>query len=237
MVFLDWFIFNPLTVDDFINHFQIKTEEAEYHYHSWLEEYNRIAYKFYFSQYKRHYLYEFHNFCLYKEIKFSTPDELYESCASDNYDVQYYNQWIKWVNQSYRLQKHKQEKEEAIKQISSLIWTYSSSKRPNTDIYIDVKSFWFNLNIKKPSPDELVQLKSLSYPDYLESSHWKKVRSAMLLIKEARCTLCDDLSDSFYGGWEPELDVHHLSYQNFGCERYEDLDLLCKKHHRMVHST
>ena len=40
---------------------------------------------------------------------------------------------------------------------------------------------------------------------------------------------------SWYFGWEPEIDVHHLHYRNKGNERYSDLALLCKAHHKLWH--
>ncbi len=57
----------------------------------------------------------------------------------------------------------------------------------------------------------------------------------MLLIEQARCSACPT-DDSFYGDdWETEIHVHHLHYRNLGCEKFEDLKLLCRKHHEEEH--
>lgn len=107
-------------------------------------------------------------------------------------------------------------------------------KRFHPDDYADeLDALWFNLQIQNP-PDEQRRLRSLPYPFYLQTEHWKRVRAAMLLIYRATCQsgLCDH--DGF---WTQEryLHVHHLTYANRGNERYADLQLLCDICHKRVH--
>lgn len=101
------------------------------------------------------------------------------------------------------------------------------------------KERWFNINIETLSSEQIRQWRRLPYPEYLQSPHWRRIRAAMLLINNAHCGDCDKegYGESYYGGgWESELHVHHRTYKNFGKERYQDLDLLCQKHHRIRHS-
>jgi hypothetical protein len=100
-----------------------------------------------------------------------------------------------------------------------------------------INEFWFNSTINNPN-DVVLQLRKTPYPDYLRTRHWQRVRAAMMLIHRASCQAKGhyELFESWYFGWEPEIDVHHLHYQNKGNERYSDLVLLCKEHHKLWHS-
>ena len=66
-----------------------------------------------------------------------------------------------------------------------------------------------------------------SYDEYLESPHWKTVRTKRIERDGFRCVRC---------GTAKNLQVHHLSYDNFGQEDIEhDLVTLCRKCHEDVH--
>lgn len=58
-----------------------------------------------------------------------------------------------------------------------------------------------------------------------------------MLVSKATCRAeaCNIIGESWYGGAESELDVHHLTYKNKGTERFDDLALLCRYHHEVVH--
>ena len=101
-----------------------------------------------------------------------------------------------------------------------------------------IDELWFNTTIDTTS-DEQSKLQELSYPIYLKSDYWKRVRMAMLLIHRAVCQAkpCWSMNESWYfGDWETDIHVHHLSYANVGRERYRDLALLCSKHHDLWHA-
>ena len=60
----------------------------------------------------------------------------------------------------------------------------------------------------------------------------------MFLINKAICQAndCNVVGESWYGGNESGLDVHHLTYENRGNERFDDLALLCRYHHELFHN-
>lgn len=93
---------------------------------------------------------------------------------------------------------------------------------------------WFNLTINN-DPKELNRLRWMPYREYLQTTHWKRVRSAMLLIKSAicECQRCRG-EESWYSN-EDELHVHHKTYKNRGNERYADLELVCRFEHDRIH--
>ncbi len=107
-------------------------------------------------------------------------------------------------------------------------------QRPTTRV---INELWFNTTIKNPI-NVVSQLRGISYPEYLRTKHWQQVRAAMMLIHKATCQAEGhyEMSETWYFGWEPEIDVHHLSYRNKGNERYSELALLCKDHHKLWHS-
>ncbi len=65
-----------------------------------------------------------------------------------------------------------------------------------------------------------------SYSDYLKSPHWKETKSRFLSGQIRQCAICKEKR------W---LDVHHRIYKTLGCERGEDLVILCRKHHTELH--
>lgn len=76
------------------------------------------------------------------------------------------------------------------------------------------------------------------YDDYLNSDHWKRTRTQRLLEAEINETWnlirCDRKE---CGLFVPllALDVHHITYKNLGREEMEDLAVLCRSCHGVVH--
>jgi uncharacterized protein YnzC (UPF0291/DUF896 family) len=67
---------------------------------------------------------------------------------------------------------------------------------------------------------------SKSYYDYIESQAWQAKRSKRLMIDNLTCQRC---------GSKKDVQVHHLTYENFGNEDvYNDLITLCKRCHEDV---
>jgi hypothetical protein len=97
---------------------------------------------------------------------------------------------------------------------------------------------WFNTVVSNNADDEVARLKSMPYPEYLKTPHWRRVRSAMLLAHGARCQsdICQN-NDSYWVGGESRIHVHHATYKNRGNERFEDLRLLCDQCHKKWHDT
>ena len=81
------------------------------------------------------------------------------------------------------------------------------------------------------------QLKACSYPsvllallpylEYLQTEHWKTVRTRALSDAGNRCQTCNG---------NGELHTHHRTYANLGHENREDLVILCSKCHEVFHT-
>jgi hypothetical protein len=122
---------------------------------------------------------------------------------------------------------------ESLEELAKFGREISQKQRPPAKI---INELWFNATINN-SDDVASLLRHTLYPDYLKTSHWQRVRAAMMIIHKACCQAegCHELFESWYFGWESDIDVHHLHYQNKGNERYADLALLCKDHHKQWH--
>lgn len=57
---------------------------------------------------------------------------------------------------------------------------------------------------------------------YLKTDHWKVMRSAAKSRDNYKCVECESTA---------KLEVHHLTYENIGKERLEDLITLCQPCH------
>jgi 5-methylcytosine-specific restriction endonuclease McrA len=66
-----------------------------------------------------------------------------------------------------------------------------------------------------------------SYPDYLESPHWRRVRYRALKLADFTCRRCE--------AKDVTLHVHHRTYARLGRERDDDLEVLCEFCHRSEH--
>ncbi len=112
----------------------------------------------------------------------------------------------------------------------------SDEPQPDSDVTeMLIMRVWFNKCVNNPS-DDVGVLRRMPYPEYLKSDHWRRVRGAMLIAHSARCqgVKCEGF-DSYWMGSEDYLHVHHVSYRNRGCERFEDLRLICKDCHEDAH--
>lgn len=63
------------------------------------------------------------------------------------------------------------------------------------------------------------------YSDYLKSKHWEDFKN-MIYSLYPYC---------FYCKTKKYLNIHHLTYENRGNEQVEDVIVLCKLHHLMLH--
>lgn len=64
------------------------------------------------------------------------------------------------------------------------------------------------------------------YSKYLQTGHWRDLRSAKLESCGSKCEVC---------GKKTKLEVHHLRYDPHQ-ERLTDLQVLCEDHHYLVHT-
>lgn len=70
-------------------------------------------------------------------------------------------------------------------------------------------------------------LREMPYAEYLQTNHWQDVRNMASRTYGSRCT--------FGANCSGPLDVHHLTYDNRGAEKPEDVEILCRKHHQIKH--
>lgn len=87
---------------------------------------------------------------------------------------------------------------------------YETEKKKYTEMYIE-------------------RLRSMPYKTYLLTPHWNRVKCAAYGRFGRVCFACSKV--------RKEIHVHHLSYENRGQEKMEDLMILCKDCHDMVHET
>lgn len=69
----------------------------------------------------------------------------------------------------------------------------------------------------------------IEYEIYIHSREWREKADAALVRAGHRCERCG--ADR----WFVRLEVHHVTYVRLGCERPEDLEVLCHDCHRRHH--
>ncbi len=75
----------------------------------------------------------------------------------------------------------------------------------------------------------LEAMKSLPYQEYLQTEHWQHFREQAILFYGAKCRLCNS-SDR-------EIDVHHKTYENRGRETFNDIIVVCRDCHELIHKS
>lgn len=76
------------------------------------------------------------------------------------------------------------------------------------------------------SPERLLELQTMSYKAYLKTPEWQLTRLCALNRADFKCQHC---------GYKDNLQVHHHTYATRGCERDEDLVVLCRHCHENNH--
>jgi hypothetical protein len=77
------------------------------------------------------------------------------------------------------------------------------------------------------SEARISELNQMSYAEYLLTREWRATKAAALAWAGYRCQVCNTNDE--------ELHVHHRVYTRRGCERPEDLIVLCRTHHALFH--
>lgn len=73
----------------------------------------------------------------------------------------------------------------------------------------------------------------MDYKLYLESDHWQTIREQYAMNDCNRCKTARWACVLVYG--KGAMHVHHLNYDHLGCERPEDLEVLCWRCHELEH--
>lgn len=84
-----------------------------------------------------------------------------------------------------------------------------------------------------------VRKKARKPKPYSKSKVWRKKRLAVLKRDDFRCSRCKrakgDADPRVKAGVVKVLEVHHLTYKNYGSEPLGDLITLCQKCHTVEH--
>lgn len=67
-----------------------------------------------------------------------------------------------------------------------------------------------------------------NYKDYLQTKHWQNKRSQFKKEFNYECVMC--------GSTKNGLHIHHMTYQNIGKEKLDDLCYLCSDCHTKLHN-
>ncbi|MGN6166741.1 MAG: HNH endonuclease [Solirubrobacteraceae bacterium] len=70
--------------------------------------------------------------------------------------------------------------------------------------------------------------RAMPYGEYLQLPYWRRVRDDALRRADHRCQVCNSRDN---------LNVHHRTYENRGCEHEDpaDLTVLCRDCHALFH--
>ena len=67
------------------------------------------------------------------------------------------------------------------------------------------------------------------YTSYLQTKHWKQLRSQVYENYNHECVRCHDIIPITYAN------IHHRKYKNIGKENPQDLILYCNRCHTIIH--
>jgi hypothetical protein len=74
-----------------------------------------------------------------------------------------------------------------------------------------------------------VRARSAGYIKYLKSAAWGRLRSSIIKA-DTVCASCKCMASK-----NNPLDLHHLTYERFGAELPDDLEVVCRKCHDLIH--
>jgi len=230
-----YFFFEPLNYEDFQSYSKqdVPSKTMLHNYLGWTIEYCRKAQYFYQYQYRKHSVSTREAF----DNIFNIPN--YEHPDNLGFELE----WRDWKNE-HQLDEHYEKHQQAVSDLINLktiaeekLKSLSLEDQDGAILHQDMNRIWFDKIINNP-PRVAEELRQLSYPEkYHKTTHWGKIRSAILLINNATCQAeeCHITGESWYGGSESEIHVHHINYSNLGNERFSDLALLCGRHHQLLH--
>ncbi len=132
----------------------------------------------------------------------------------------------------FRSRTHLKESIDAIRK-----WKASREARYAEGYVILCDTCWDEVKIEREEDDKqyqntikmrLLELKSMSYVDYLQSPEWQDRKEDHLEITGNQCQVCNCADQS--------IDVHHKTNDRRGEEYFEDLLALCDSCRNLLHS-
>ena len=98
----------------------------------------------------------------------------------------------------------------------------SSNKSEDNYIY-----FKQSFETEKPQSKSYIYITPEGKRDYLNSDKWKITKRTILFRDKYTCQSCKDIGIP--------LEVHHITYEDFGQEKPEQLVSLCRFCHQSIH--
>lgn len=97
----------------------------------------------------------------------------------------------------------------------------STTNKPLRPGYVDptVRSAQARFSL---SEEEIKTLRAIPYREYLKTPWWFARRNQALRDVGYRCVVCES---------KRQLQVHHITYENLGCEENDDLAVVCRGCH------
>lgn len=95
------------------------------------------------------------------------------------------------------------------------------------DAWLDYLDPQFDDWPASPSATRIAELRSMSYPEYLQTPEWKRRAKAAKKAAGYRCQVCNKPGP---------LHAHHRTYEQRGNERPGDLIALCQDCHKLFHA-
>jgi 5-methylcytosine-specific restriction endonuclease McrA len=239
--------FNPITLTDVQSAFsKWEMQFAAEAYSNWVSTWTRNAELRYRSEFITHKSACWNAFCRDNNLSPYTYLDSIEKQKLEEFQIEngladHEQAYTNQIDRLERLQKafgnqrlHSMTFAEILDELTASLQSQNlMPKSPSVEMAI--MRIWFNTQIDNSGAVRNA-LQQMPYSDYLTTSHWKSVRSAMILAHDARCQGQQCCGSDTYWQDEASLQVHHMTYQNRGNERFEDLRLLCTECHHRVHT-
>ena len=198
-----YFFFSEIDFDLFYRQFNQKykfedKDVALKFYDDWFVVFDKRRYVFYRAQYKQHFELVQNAFSIQYNIPIDESPSVY-GLEEHWRKFKIENGLDSHRDKLDRLEERNKHREEEARQRSNIPKSYSlpelherfseifsdvaAGNRPSTK---EINTFWFNTTISN-GKEKIKSLKELPYTEYLATTHWQRVRSAMLLIHGARC--------------------------------------------------
>jgi len=78
-----------------------------------------------------------------------------------------------------------------------------------------------------------MEINNINKEEYYQSQPWRQIKEICIQMNGFICQRCGSPGRQI-GGFKI-LQVHHKTYERFGCEDLEDLECVCMQCHQRIH--
>lgn len=242
-----WYQFSAMWIDKIRPYFKGYDESyTQEVYKRWTHDFERRKGVFYTAQLTNHRMWAEREFMRFYDLdpEYGTSYYISEGLRGE------FNEFMEsrgvWAHEDFVRSEHRYANERIQREGKMFVTTkdivddwqfWMESPNPNPHFFEPLlDAIWFNDEVNNNAETQKV-LRSMPYPDYLLTDHWKRVRAAMMLLHRARCqTMRCEGMDGAWMGDEFHMHIHHVSYKNRGNERYSDLRMVCDECHKSHHN-